>query len=108
LWPFGIFCGHLVYFIVIWYILWPFGIFYCHLEYIFRIGMLHQEKSGNPACNLDRNSPVSHPIYLCKNLKRKQVHRMSLTWVCNLGRNYPISQPIHFETVGCLNIHAIT
>jgi hypothetical protein len=23
---FGIFCGHLVYFVAIWYILWPFGI----------------------------------------------------------------------------------
>jgi hypothetical protein len=34
--PFGIFCGHLVYLKVIWYI-FP------------RFGMLHQEKSGNPA-----------------------------------------------------------
>jgi hypothetical protein len=32
LWPFGIFYGHLVYFMAIWYILWPFGIFYGHLE----------------------------------------------------------------------------
>jgi hypothetical protein len=24
LWPFGIFCGHLVYFVAIWYNLWPF------------------------------------------------------------------------------------
>jgi hypothetical protein len=23
--PFGTFCGHLVHFVVIWYILWPFG-----------------------------------------------------------------------------------
>jgi hypothetical protein len=27
LWPFAIFCGHLVYFVAIWYILWLFGIF---------------------------------------------------------------------------------
>jgi hypothetical protein len=27
LWSFGLFCGHWVYFVVIWYILWPFGIF---------------------------------------------------------------------------------
>jgi hypothetical protein len=27
----GIFHGHLVYFMAIWYILWPFGIFYGHL-----------------------------------------------------------------------------
>jgi hypothetical protein len=31
LWLFGIFYGYLVYFIVIWYILWLFGIFYCYL-----------------------------------------------------------------------------
>jgi hypothetical protein len=35
LWLFGIFCGRLVYFVVIWYIFPPFG-------------MLHQDKSGNP------------------------------------------------------------
>jgi hypothetical protein len=33
----GIFYGHLVYFVVIWYI-------------IPRFGMLYQEKSGNPVC----------------------------------------------------------
>jgi hypothetical protein len=32
-WPFGIFFGHLVYFVAIWYILWPFGIFYGYLVY---------------------------------------------------------------------------
>jgi hypothetical protein len=37
LWPFGIFCGHLVYFMAIWYILWPFGIFYGHLVYFMAI-----------------------------------------------------------------------
>jgi hypothetical protein len=35
LWPFGIFCGLLVYFVVIWYIFHHFG-------------KLYQEKSGNP------------------------------------------------------------
>jgi hypothetical protein len=59
-----IFYGHLVYFVVIWYILlsfliWyillPFGIFClsfsilcCHLVYFPRLGILYQEKSGNP------------------------------------------------------------
>jgi hypothetical protein len=42
--PFSIFCGHLVYFMVIWYILWPFGIFYGYLVYFVaiwsRFGML--------------------------------------------------------------------
>jgi hypothetical protein len=36
--PFGIFCGHLVYFAAI--------------RYISRFGILHQEKSGNPASDL--------------------------------------------------------
>jgi hypothetical protein len=35
LWSFGIFCGRLVYFVVVWYI-FP------------RFGLLYQEKSGNP------------------------------------------------------------
>jgi hypothetical protein len=37
LWPLEIFFGHLVYFVVIWYIFPHFGI-------------LYQEKSGNPGC----------------------------------------------------------
>jgi hypothetical protein len=37
LWPFGIFYGHLVYFMAIWYILWPLGIFYGHLVYFMAI-----------------------------------------------------------------------
>jgi hypothetical protein len=45
--PFGIFCGHLVYFIVIWYI-FP------------RFGMLYQEKSGNPAFKV-----AQRPLSLC-------------------------------------------
>jgi hypothetical protein len=64
---FGIFCGYLVYFVVIWYILWLvgihilwlvgihilwlFGIFSGYLVYFSRFGVLHQEKSGNPAGN---------------------------------------------------------
>jgi hypothetical protein len=34
LWPFGIFCGHLEYFVVIWNILWPLGIFYGYLGFL--------------------------------------------------------------------------
>jgi hypothetical protein len=33
----GIFFGHLVYFIDIWYLLWTFGIFYGHLVYFMDI-----------------------------------------------------------------------
>jgi hypothetical protein len=32
-----------------YYILWPFGKIYGYLVYFYRFGMLHQEKSGNPA-----------------------------------------------------------
>jgi hypothetical protein len=42
--PFGLFYGHLIYFVAIWNI-------YVHMViwYIFpRFGMLHQEKSGDP------------------------------------------------------------
>jgi hypothetical protein len=39
----GIRYGHLVYFVAIWSILCLFGIFF------YRFGMLHGEKSGNPA-----------------------------------------------------------
>jgi hypothetical protein len=40
LWSFGIFCGHLVYFVVIWYILWSFVAFCGHLVY-FVVIMVH-------------------------------------------------------------------
>jgi hypothetical protein len=52
---FGIFYGHLVYFMVIWYILWSYGLFCGNLVhflviwFIFsRLGILYQEKSGIP------------------------------------------------------------
>jgi hypothetical protein len=53
----GIFCGHLVYFFVgIWYILWAFGLLSCgHLVYFF-VGIwykLYQNISGNPAPTYD-------------------------------------------------------
>jgi hypothetical protein len=48
LWPFGVFCGHLVYFMAIWYILGPFGLLYGYLVYFSRFGILYKEKSGNP------------------------------------------------------------
>jgi hypothetical protein len=58
------FYEHCAYFIAIWYILWSFGIFYGHLVYFVaflvhfsRFGMLHQEKSGNPAYNA-KNVPI--------------------------------------------------
>jgi hypothetical protein len=37
--PIGIFCGYLVYFVANWYILWLFGIFCGHLVYIVAIGI---------------------------------------------------------------------
>jgi hypothetical protein len=52
LWPFGIFCGHLVYFYVhlvyfyvhLVYFLWPFDTFCISPCFV----VLYQEKSGNP------------------------------------------------------------
>jgi hypothetical protein len=44
LWPFGMVYGHLGYFMTVWYIFSGFGI-------------MHQEKSGNPA--IKRNSLVN-------------------------------------------------
>jgi hypothetical protein len=64
LWAFGLFYGHLVYFMKIWSIkghlvyfmgiwsiLWIFGLFYGHLVYfveMWYIFPLYQEKSGRP------------------------------------------------------------
>jgi hypothetical protein len=46
----SIFYVHLVYFTAIWYIWLPFVIVYGIFgKYFTRLGMLHQEKSGNPA-----------------------------------------------------------
>jgi hypothetical protein len=79
----AIFYGHLVYFTAIWYILWPFGLLYLNLVYFVAIwstipqfgifcghlvyfmvswyiflsvGMLYQEKSGNPGFDLKEGS----------------------------------------------------
>jgi hypothetical protein len=43
--------GGLVYFTAISYSLRPLGIFCDHLVYFSSFGMLHEEKSGNPAAN---------------------------------------------------------
>jgi hypothetical protein len=55
----GIFYGHLVYFMVIWYILRPFGTFHGHLVYFSCFGMLHQEKSGNPASRIALSARIN-------------------------------------------------
>jgi hypothetical protein len=46
--PFGIICGHLVNFTAIWYNLRSFGIFCSYLVFFSVLGMLYQEKPGNP------------------------------------------------------------
>jgi hypothetical protein len=52
LWPFGIFYGHLVYFMAIWYILWPFdNLVATWYTYFPPFGILNIEKSGNPVPN---------------------------------------------------------
>jgi hypothetical protein len=47
----NIFYGCLEYFTDIWEILWPFGSFSAHLVYFSGIGIMYQEKSGNPEPN---------------------------------------------------------
>jgi hypothetical protein len=49
----GAFYGYLVHSTVIWYILLTFGTFcghLVHLVYFSHVGMLNEEKSGNPEC----------------------------------------------------------
>jgi hypothetical protein len=41
----GIFYGHLEYFNAIWYILWPFGIVCGHLIYFSQFGMFEPRKN---------------------------------------------------------------
>jgi hypothetical protein len=74
-WTFGIFCGNLVYFVAIWYILWQFGIFCGNLVYFVAIwyifshfGMLYQEKSGNPAHNPSTDNTDAHFSFLLKDI----------------------------------------
>jgi hypothetical protein len=61
--PFEIFCGHLVYFMDIWYI-------------FRRFGMLHQEKSGNPDTvfsqkqRLSAEKAASHIIMIGRRCKK--------------------------------------
>jgi hypothetical protein len=63
--PFGLFYCHLVYFTAIWSNLWPFDILYGHLVCFSHFGMLHQEKSGNPAfvtkCNEKKLITIFNP-----------------------------------------------
>jgi hypothetical protein len=56
----GIFYGHLEYFTAIWYNLWPFGIFCGNLVYFLRFGMFGPRKIWQPwssqTAPFDRNS----------------------------------------------------
>jgi hypothetical protein len=51
----GTFYGHLVHFTVFCYILWTFGIVRGNLVYFSRLGILYQEKSGNPASGIPQH-----------------------------------------------------
>jgi hypothetical protein len=48
----GIFYDYLEYFTAIWYILWPFGIVCGHLVYFSRFGTLRPRKIWQPCPNL--------------------------------------------------------
>jgi hypothetical protein len=52
------FYGNLVYFVAIWYILWPFGIFCGHLVIKLPfVSILLHEKSGKPDQKDGQNAP---------------------------------------------------
>jgi hypothetical protein len=53
LWTFGIFCGHLVFFVDIWYILWTFGIFCGHLVFFSRFWYAAPRKIWQPCLGQD-------------------------------------------------------
>jgi hypothetical protein len=56
----GIFYRHLVYFTPHWNILWPFGIFCGKLVYIYLFWYIAPKKSGNPAAQRQRtNNPLN-------------------------------------------------
>jgi hypothetical protein len=69
---------HLVYFTAIGNILRPFGLFCGHLVYFPRFGMLYHEKSGNP----DRNSAFSCYITRAQKLLWNSFSNISqvVTW----------------------------
>jgi hypothetical protein len=48
----GIFHDHLEYFMAIWYNLWPFGIFCGHLLYISQLGKFGPRKIWQPCVQL--------------------------------------------------------
>jgi hypothetical protein len=52
----GIYFDHLVCLTAIGNILWPFGIYCGHLVNFPRFGMLYLEKSGNPGSEIEMNS----------------------------------------------------
>jgi hypothetical protein len=64
----GSFYGHLEYFTVIWHILWPFGNVVV-IWYIFpRLGILCQEKSGNPGFNVFREKKKKGVLTVSRSL----------------------------------------
>jgi hypothetical protein len=76
--PFGIFCGHLVNFMVIWYV-FP------------RFGMLYNEKSGKPASNalIMFHLNVIHGIRYKKTPQLINYVHMQMKW---LKKSYPSPQ----------------
>jgi hypothetical protein len=75
---------------VIWSILWPFGLFYGHLVYFMgilvyfmdigifsRFGILYQKQSGNPASDatlqIAQNVSQSYYRKRCKKLTTQQI-----------------------------------
>jgi hypothetical protein len=62
----GIFCGHLVNFLNIWYILWPSGIFFGHLVYVTPFWYVVPRKLWQPYYQ----AWLNHCIPSCLHLQR--------------------------------------
>jgi hypothetical protein len=87
--PFGQFSRHLVYFVVIWYILWSFGIFCGHLVHFSRFGMFYREKSGNPVFSVlvrctNKNLAT---LFLAPHLQARNEHCLSVAEQGDQGVN---------------------
>jgi hypothetical protein len=71
-----IFYAHLKYFTAIWFNLWPFGIVCGHLVYFYVLVCLDQEKSGNPALVLDQTVlSLIKELFKSKKMKLKETDK---------------------------------
>jgi hypothetical protein len=72
----GTFYYHSVYFTAIGNISWPFGIFCGHLVFFPRFGILYREKSGNPVPNSRKVD-----VRLREQLEQPEINCQALAWL---------------------------